>query len=483
MEDGSLPFKSFWDCFCGQNMFVKSFPPAPSAGLMPLVIVLPFIISVASIEANRQPTVRRNFATKSRYHFYDKDEVFNTSEKCKPLHLNMVLRHGTRHPSKKDIKGMERLTMLFQNDSPKTYGNLSLPWKNPFHNGDKMLTKTGEEEMYNISKRLLTRFPSLFNSGYNSSRHYFISTRTPRTSQSASALAFGLFEGKGHLGPSKFQPVSMTTTSLTDPVLRFFDTCPEYERKKHFTPETKHFKNGPEMAQVKHAIAERLGISVKILTTDHVKHMFLSCAYELAVYGSGQWCSVFEEDDLDVMEYFYDIKNYWKRGYGHKINYKISCLLLRNLTESIQHVSETLTTNPSASHTQAIFHFAHAETVIPLLCLMGLFNNTERLWANNFHSQKDRLFKTSNMAPFSGNVAVVLYSCEVESRNLDSQSFFVEVLVNEKPTALPCCGAKDLCPLQKFLDDCFGDVKRWCDLSKICHKHGEDDPQLDHNEL
>lgn len=454
-------------------MFVKF------CGCAPAVFILLTICTVF-LEAKTFVT-RRNFATKSRYPFYSKSEDFGTPRNCKPLHINMVFRHGTRYPSTKDIEGMNKLEVdierLFNKDDPVKYRELTLPWTNRFKNGpDKMLSRKGEEEMYNIAKRLLERFPTLFNRVYFGEKHHFVSTATPRTIRSASAFAFGLFEGKGHLGPSNFQPVSMVTTNLTEPVLRFFDVCPVYQEKvmenrKVPLMELHKFQRGPEMVQVKKAIADRLNVSGSFnITADHIRDMFLSCAYELAIYGEGEWCSIFEEDDLDIVEYLYDIKNYWKRGYGYEINYIMSCLLLKNLTGSVREVAKavenshphTHTDDHTNDHTHAIFHFSHAETLIPLLCIMGLFNDTEPLLASNYDSQKNRLFKTSKMAPFSGNVAVVLYSCNENPKN---QS--VQVLVNEKVAALPCCGLKDLCPLQDFLA-CFGDIDQWCDFSKIC---------------
>lgn len=444
--------------------------PRMSSGLLLLVVC------VEIVEASRD-TLRRNFATKSRYHFYDQNDIFKTPEKCEPLHLNMVLRHGTRYPSRKDMKGMDDLA-----SNLAKYSNLTLPLTKSFQRCDKMLAKTGEEEVYNISKRLLERFPALFRHPYSSERYYFVSTSTPRTSQSASAFAFGLFEGKGHLGFSKFQPISLTTTDMSDDsLLRFYDMCPKYTQIKNELPEFHKFQNGPEMVQVKKEIADRLSLSKHFnITVADVQHMYLFCAYEVAINGSSQWCSIFEEDELDLVEYLYDVKNYWKRGYGYKINYNMSCLLLKNLTESVRNAVEAKREN--STHPLAIFHFAHAETLIPLLCIMGLFNDTEPLRASNSHKQRDRLFKTSEMSPFSGNVAVVLYSCErLETKNLKSQ-FFVQVLVNEKVAALPCCNSTELCPVVQFLA-CFGDIKGWCDFPEICNSHKTTHHSEGHNEL
>lgn len=426
----------------------------------------------------KSQTYRRNFATKSRYPIYNDD--MKIPHKCSPLHLNMVFRHGTRYPGKKDIKGMSELAAFIKKFDDKERNDMKSPWVNRFINGDKYLAKVGAEELYNISKRIYKKYHSLFVPKYSSEQHYFVSTMTPRASQSASAFAFGLFEGTGYLGLSKFQPVAITTTNLTEPLLRFFDTCSEYKQKVSKNKQTSlaefyKFRDGPEMTHLKYVLAGRLNITDhSSLTTDHIQHMFLACAYELAIYGKGHWCSVLEDSDLDVIEYLYDIKNYWKRGYGHRINYEMSCLLLRNLTESIENVIQSL--NASDLYTKAIFHFSHAETIIPLMCLMGLFNDNEPLLASSYEEQNNRLFKTSNIAPFSGNIAVVLLSCKNGVEEHDSLN--VQVLVNEISVALPCCNAKELCPLDEFRT-CFGNISTQCDFSKVCSNQNP----LNHNEL
>ena len=434
--------------------------------------ILTFILAVLCVQtfAKSRGKIRRNFATKSRYPFYD-DDIFKVPNGCSPLHLNMVLRHGTRYPGKKDIKGMDEVADYINQfyHEGTTYGKLKMPWVNRFKYGGKFLAKIGAEEMYNISKRIRKKFPSLFTQ-YSGEQHYFVTTMTPRTSQSASAFSFGLFEGMGALGPSKFQPVVITTTNLTEPLLRFFDTCSEYihrvsENTEISLAEFYKFKDGEEMTNLKMALAERLNNSDhSSLTSTHIQFIFLSCAYELAIFGEGQLCSILHDSELDIIEYMYDIKNYWKRGYGYKINYEMSCLLLKNLTESIENVVESLKT--SDAYTKAIFHFSHAETIIPLVCLMGLFKDNEALLANNYQKQKDRQFRTANFAPFSGNIAFVLFSCKSDTKK--SGMFYVQVLVNEMPIALPCCDAKRLCPLNQFRA-CFGHISKQCDLHSICN--------------
>ncbi|XP_046849483.1 multiple inositol polyphosphate phosphatase 1-like [Xenia sp. Carnegie-2017] len=416
---------------------------------------------------------RRNFATKSRYPDAE-EKTTSIPKECRPKFINMVLRHGTRYPGEKDVIGMNKLEdFINQFHVNSTIQHNLTSWRNRFLNGHKLLAATGAQELYNISKRIRRWLPSLFSPKYNGEEHMFVSTMTARTSQSASAFAFGLFEGTGNLGPSMFQPVAITTTNLTEPQLRFFDNCLKYQlkvskNKKISLAEYNKFRDGQEILDLKRKLGFKLNIPDNIsITTDHIEHMFLSCAFEVAIYGKGKWCSIFDDSDLDVIEYMYDLKNYWKRGYGFEINYQMSCLLLKNITESIENAIR------SSGKTKAIFQFAHSETLIPLLCLMGLNKDSEPLLANNYHKQKNRLFRTSIIAPFSANIAIILYSCQFDM----ADSFHVQVLVNENVTPLPCCDGLDLCPLKEFRA-CFQAITNSCDYNRIC-----DMDKPSHNDL
>jgi hypothetical protein len=46
---------------------------------------------------------------------------------------------------------------------------------------------------------------------------------------SANAYSFGLFEGRGQVGPTDYDPfLVITNNATTDNELRFFKTCPKY---------------------------------------------------------------------------------------------------------------------------------------------------------------------------------------------------------------------------------------------------------------
>ena len=117
------------------------------------------LFCVQSLVKSRGNITRRNFATKSRYPVYS-DDMVKIPEECTSLHLNMVLRHGTRYPGKKDITGMSELADYINQfyKEETRIGNLVLPWVNRFKYGDKYLAEVGGEELYNMSKRIRRRY-------------------------------------------------------------------------------------------------------------------------------------------------------------------------------------------------------------------------------------------------------------------------------------------------------------------------------------
>ena len=119
----------------------------------------------------------------------------------------------------------------------------------------------------------------------------------------------------------------------------------------------------------------------------------------------------------------------------------MSIELVRKMSESVE----------AAQHTEwprAMFRFGHAENVLPLVLQLGLYRDQDPLTAESA-IDAPRLWRTSRIAPFGTNVAVVLYRC--------AAGFFVQVRHNERAVALPDCGSPlpspvtHACPLQQFL--------------------------------
>jgi len=476
--------------------------------LVPILISL-FVFCSDRGLASKTPLKTDMFSDKTPYHFTSRDIAIEKPSGCEPVHINMVIRHGSRYPGSHRVKKMkellEKINSFFPSNSTFRYNGLSLPWSIPadiLNSASKEMSALGSEEMYSIAKRFLTRFPGVLKHGYSNTNYSFVATDKLRSSQSAIAFAQGLFEGTGHLGLAKFRPVAVKSSGSydDDAVLRIFEACPKWQKiTAKRNSEYRKFLNGPEMRRVARNIAKRLGLTKKItLRPDMVLEMFLMCAFGIQTDSAdSSWCAVFEEADFKVLEYLSDLKLYWERSYGRKINYKMACPLYVEITDTFESFLKQ-------GKPHGIFRFAHTGTVIPLLTMLGLYNDSVPPRADNFNQQANRTFRVSDVVPMSANVALVLYKCkrdgakvknerkgDVEEKinckgkcrgmgtepgensiegALHASEKRVQLLVNEAAVPIPACGGNLNCSVQRFLSY-YSHIKDNCDIKKICGTH------------
>eukprot|EP01133_Synstelium_polycarpum_P002441 gene2441-2774_t len=356
---------------------------------------------------------------------------------CTLQRLDLVARHGNRMPVLSDIVKLDQMVSdisPYSASIPPAY-QWMINWTVPYPTTQAgYLILEGEQEHYDLSKRFLDRFPSFFQP-YTPSLYNLSSTFVSRTGVSASSFVFGLFEGTGDLGPSDFQPVFVSMQSgPQDTLLRFFDTCQVYvsainngtinknEQKAYIAA------NFPAIAS---DISTKLGLSTiwePTLTT--VSSIFSACSYDLAINNiTNHWCSLLSQDHILAWEYSQDLSNYWVKSYGHRINYMISSGLLQDIVSQF----DSYIVNQDNSNNTYSLRFAHAETVIPLVTLLGLYKDPYPLLANATAQQiANRSWRVSQLSPYAANVAFFLYDC-------GSSQYKVRVDHNEIATFIPGC--------------------------------------------
>ncbi|EPS59317.1 acid phosphatase, partial [Genlisea aurea] len=187
--------------------------------------------------------VRRCLSTVTRYDVAKDISVreavpSSVPHQCKPIHLNLLARHGTRAPTKKKLKELEalgtRLDVLLEN---VTEHDSNVPiwlfgWKSPWgkkYKGGELISE-GENELFDLGVRTRERFPELFEELYHPDIYPIKSTQVPRASASAVAFGMGLFSGKGLLGQGRHRAFSVISESrASDTMLRFHDCCQNYK--------------------------------------------------------------------------------------------------------------------------------------------------------------------------------------------------------------------------------------------------------------
>jgi multiple inositol-polyphosphate phosphatase/2,3-bisphosphoglycerate 3-phosphatase len=297
----------------------------------------------------------------------------------------------------------------------------------------------GEFEHYELAKRYLKRYSDIFMQKYNPLLFPVQSTQISRSSRSASAFMYSIFENRGGLGQCHFEPVSVISDSENeDFTLRFFDNCPAYTNNV-LDNSTTYFNSEKYLSEQSELLVTNLIKKLMIkescpwnVDIKDVLNIFIACAFDVSVQNkTDMFCELFEKEDIRIIEYYLDLSDYYDKGYGNLLNYAISSPLLQSFVNSIDNV--LLNLDPQVAN----LRFAHAETVLPFLALLGLYEDVHELhWNTPPDEVLSRKWKTSNLSPFAANIAWVLYNC---TSSASSPFYRVKLLHNEVEQLFPGC--------------------------------------------
>ncbi|XP_069000695.1 multiple inositol polyphosphate phosphatase 1-like [Embiotoca jacksoni] len=254
--------------------------------------------------------------------------------------------------------------------------------------------------------------------------------------------------------------------AVNDALMRFFDQCNRFLQEVDNNPsavqEVEKFKQGPEMKKVQQKIADRLGVPYSLITHDMADAAFYLCAYEFAIKAvNSPWCQLFDEDDAKVLEYASDLREFWKRGHGYDINSKSSCNLFHDVFSRLDRAANESKSGRQVSEAVTV-QVGHADTLLPLLTLLGFFKDTDVLTSTAYAARAQRSFRTSFMLPYAANLLLVLYDCGGGDLRL-------QPLLNEKPLTFP--GLTDQqasVPRYRDVVERYRDLLQGCDFEAEC---------------
>ncbi|XP_006486264.1 uncharacterized protein LOC102615443 isoform X2 [Citrus sinensis] len=436
--------------------------------------------------------VRRHLSTVSRYDFVKDvvDKNFVPSEipdGCTPIHLNLVARHGTRAPTKKRMRELERLAdhleVLIREAKEKGSSLQKVPgwlqgWKSPWQGklkGGELISK-GEDELYDLGIRIREKYPDLFSEEYHPDVYPIKATQVPRASASAVAFGMGLFNERGTLGPGRHRAFAVTSESrASDIKLRFHDCCDNYKDFRiSQAPAVERLKE-PILDEITSSIARQYELN---FTRQDVSSLWFLCKQEASLLDiTDQACGLFSPSEVALLEWTDDLEVFILKGYGKSLNYRMGVPLLEDIVQSMeQAINAKEEKHTSGNYEKARLRFAHAETVIPFTCLLGLF--LERSEFQQIQKEEplalppkppqSRNWRGSILAPFTGNNMLVLYSCPANS----SDKYFVQVLHNEHPTSMPGCNGTDFCPFDVFKERIVAPHLKY-DYNTLCNVQTE----------
>ncbi|XP_060788842.1 multiple inositol polyphosphate phosphatase 1-like [Neoarius graeffei] len=414
------------------------------------------------------PANVKYFNTKSRYEEVNphlKSDILAINEswvkppspECRAVHLSTIIRHGTRYPTSGNIKKMIRVSKMVQSQADLSCIKELQSWKMWYKEiMDGRLVDKGRSDHRHLAQRLVKSFPKLITkANIEEGRVKFITSSKHRCINSTLAFQLGLLEGLG------IKDVDLPHT-INDDLMRFFDKCRRLletvENNKDATMEVELFKNGPEMKRAQEKLADRLQLPYSNVTADFVETVFYLCAYEFTILSvNSPWCWLLDEADGQVLEYAGDLKQFWKRGFGHDINRKSSCVLFHDLFKRLDTVASQIKSGGHVSEVVMV-QVGHAETLLPLLTLLDLFKDSVPLNSSNFASHRGRVFRTGLIVPYAANLLMALFDCPDGLR--------LQARLNEQPLTLP--GLDDLSPLYQDVRKRYEKLLQGCNQDAVC---------------
>lgn len=136
------------------------------------------------------------------------------------------------------------------------------------------------------------------------------------------------------------------------------------------------------------------------LTVREVEDIFDMCRFERAWnLGKSPWCAALTLDQINIIEYGEDLKYYYKSGHGSPINQKVMCHAMHDMMSHIN----------ASDGPSVINYFTHSSALQLILVSMGAYNDSIPLKADNYEENRERLWKISDIGPFSVNLAAVKY--------------------------------------------------------------------------
>lgn len=94
-----------------------------------------------------------------------------------------------------------------------------------------------------------------------------------------------------------------------------------------------------------------------------------------------------------------------------------------------------------------VAYFGHIDNIHAQLTAMGAFKDAVPLRSDNFDTMAGRKWKTSEICPFSSNVAAVKYHCPNDAE----EKYKVKFFLNQKTLNLDWCGADGVCKLSEVM--------------------------------
>lgn len=342
-----------------------------------------------------------------------------------PFYINHLGRHGARFPTsgKALNRVMEILESAQRENRLKSRGLTLLSiiqnLLGTFDGQWGKLSVVGEEEQQGIARRMIEHYPQLFS---DSAKVQAIATYVPRCIHSMNAFLACMVEFNSSLH------IQRNEGRQYNGILRFFDLNQSYV----------DYKENGDWRPIYETFVRQ-----KISPVSVVKNFFLESGQETDKEAEEFVMALFSiaailpdtgaTTSLDGLFTIDEWHNYWQtqnlRQYMSKSSSPVGQMLpvaiaWPLLSEFIHSVDEVI---KGKSDIRANFRFAHAETVIPFVALMGIEGTDVQVAVPDSVS---KYWKDYEIAPMAANVQWIFYHDK-------AREIWVKILLNEKEMTLP----------------------------------------------
>lgn len=342
-----------------------------------------------------------------------------------PFYINHLGRHGARFPtSGKALNRVKEILELAQRENRLTSGGVTLlstiqNLSETFDGQWGKLSVVGEEEQRGIARRMIERYPQLFS---DSVKVQAIATYVPRCIHSMDAFLACMVEFNSSLH------IQRNEGKQYNDILRFFDLNQSYV----------DYKENGDWLPIYETFVRRKISPASVMEnfflesgqeTDKEAEEFVMALFSIAAILPDTGTPI----NLDGLFTIGEWDNYWQtqnlRQYMSKSSSPVGRMLpvaiaWPLLSEFIHSADEVI---KGKSDTRANFRFAHAETVIPFVALMGIEGTDVKVVVPDSVS---KYWKDYEIAPMAANVQWIFYHDK-------AREIWVKFLLNEKEMTLP----------------------------------------------
>jgi hypothetical protein len=354
-----------------------------------------------------------------------KDSFVFFQDSMVPFYVNHLGRHGARFPtSGKALNRVKEILELAQRENRLTSGGVTLlstiqNLSETFDGQWGKLSVVGEEEQRGIARRMIERYPQLFS---DSVKVQAIATYVPRCIHSMDAFLACMVEFNSSLH------IQRNEGKQYNDILRFFDLNQSYV----------DYKENGDWRPIYETFVRRKISSASVMEnfflesgqeTDKEAEEFVMALFSIAAILPDTGTPI----NLDGLFTIGEWDNYWQtqnlRQYMSKSSSPIGRMLpvaiaWPLLSEFIHSADEVI---KGKSDTRANFRFAHAETVIPFVALMGIEGTDVKVVVPDSVS---KYWEDYEIAPMAANVQWIFYHDK-------AREIWVSFLLNEKEMTLP----------------------------------------------